>query len=128
MLSGLLAIYTHLPPLAIFYCIRSKAEDPVVRDRALAGTKKAMIHPASKQFLGHPSLNSPPRSRLVSPSCRACPAGSGKASNCLGAKHQFLAKLLLPLNLGQQKFFLALGAVNIAGPQLSRQTVAVPAE
>ena len=32
-----------------------------------------------KRFLGHLSLNSPPSSRLVSPGCRAYPAGSSKA-------------------------------------------------
>ncbi len=41
-----------------------------------------MICPISKRFLRHPSLNSPPSSRLVSPSCRAYLAGSGKASIC----------------------------------------------
>ena len=46
----------------------------------------------------------------------------------VGAKHNFLAQFLLPLNLRQQKFFPAIGTVNIAGTELGRQAVAVPAE
>jgi len=40
---------------------------------------KTTICTISKRFHGHLSLNSPPSSRLVSPGCRAYPAGSGKA-------------------------------------------------
>jgi hypothetical protein len=47
---------------------------------------------------------------------------------CIGTKHHFLAQFLLPLNLRQQKFFPAIGTMNIAGPQLGRQTVAVSVE
>ena len=47
--------------------------------QGLCQNPKAMICPISKRFLRHPSLNSPPSSRLVSPGCRAYPAGSGKA-------------------------------------------------
>jgi hypothetical protein len=45
----------------------------------LCRNQKAMICPISKRFLRHPSLNSPPSSRLVSPACRAYPADSDKA-------------------------------------------------
>jgi len=38
----------------------------------------------------------------------------------VGAEHRLLAQLLLPLDLGQQQFFPASGAVDVAGPQLGR--------
>ena len=47
---------------------------------------------------------------------------------CVGPKHYFLAQLLLPLNLGQQKFCPTLGTVHVSGPQLCSQTVAFAAE
>src|ERR1019366_817557 len=43
----------------------------------------------------------------------------------IGSKHHFLAQLLLPLNLGQQKFFPTLGTVHVSGPQLCSQTAAL---
>ena len=45
-----------------------------------------------------------------------------------GAEDYLLALLLLPLNLGQQQFFPALGAVDVAGPQLGGEAVAFPIE
>jgi hypothetical protein len=72
--------YTPIRLRSRSFCIGSKAKAPVVRDTALAGTKKAVICPIPQRFLGHFSLNFPPSSRLVSPGCRAYPAGSGKAS------------------------------------------------
>ena len=42
-----------------------------------------MICPISKRFLRHPSLNSPPSSRLVSPGCRAYPVYNGRVSLAL---------------------------------------------
>ena len=71
--------YTPIRLRSRSFYIGSKAKAPVVRDTALAGTKKAMICPIPQRFLGHFSLNFPPSSRLVSPGCRAYPAGSGKA-------------------------------------------------
>jgi hypothetical protein len=50
--------------------------------QGLCPNQMAMICPISKRSHRHPSLNSPPSSRLVSPSCRAYPAGNGKASIC----------------------------------------------
>ena len=50
--------------------------------QSLCRNQKAMICPISKRFLRYLSFNPPPSSRLVSPSCRAYPAGSGKASIC----------------------------------------------
>jgi hypothetical protein len=43
-------------------------------------------------------------------------------------KHHFLAQLLLPLNLRQQKFLPAFGTVNIGGTELGRPTISVPVE
>ena len=46
----------------------------------------------------------------------------------VGAKHHFLAQLLLPFDLWQEKFFPILGAVHVAGSQLGRQTVTLATE
>jgi hypothetical protein len=50
--------------------------------------------------------------------------GDGRA----GAEDYLIALTLLPLNLGQQQFFPARGAVDVAGPQLGGQAVAVAIE
>ncbi len=47
---------------------------------------------------------------------------------CIGTKRNFPPEFLLPLNLRQQKFFLAIGTMNFAGAQLGRQIVAVSVE
>src|ERR1035441_3707509 len=46
----------------------------------------------------------------------------------VGAKHDFLAQLLLPLDLGQEQFFPVVGTVDVAGPQFCRQAVALAVE
>ena len=46
----------------------------------------------------------------------------------VGSKRHFLAQLLLPLDLRQQKFLPALCAVHVAWTQLCRQTIAVSVE
>src|ERR1022692_4864330 len=46
----------------------------------------------------------------------------------VGPKHHLFAQLLLPLNLGKQQLFPAVGAVHFAGPQLRSKTVALAAE
>jgi hypothetical protein len=43
-----------------------------------------------------------------------------------GPEHDFLAQLLLPLDLGQEQFVPIVGTVHAAGPQLCRQTIARP--
>ena len=45
-----------------------------------------------------------------------------------GAEHGFLAQLLLPLHLGEQEFFPIVGTVDVAGPELRRQTVTLTVE
>ena len=49
--------YTPIRLRSRSFYIGSKAKAPVVRDTALAGTKKAMICPIPQRFLGHFSLN-----------------------------------------------------------------------
>ncbi len=46
----------------------------------------------------------------------------------ISPEHHFFAQLLLPLNLGKQQFFPVVGTVDVAGPQLHRQTVPIPLE
>jgi len=46
----------------------------------------------------------------------------------IGAKDHFLALFLLPLDLWQEHVVPVLGAVDVARPQLRRQTVAIPIE
>jgi len=60
-----------------FFLHSFQGQRPGRARQGLCRDQKAMIYRISKRFLGHPSLNSPPSSSLVSPSCRASPAGSG---------------------------------------------------
>ena len=46
----------------------------------------------------------------------------------IGPKGDFLPHLLLALDLGQQNLFPAFSTVNVAGPELGRQTVPVAVE
>ena len=55
-------------------------QSPLPAPRVLCPGQKAMICPILKRFLGHFFVNSARSSRLVSPSCRAYPAGRGNAS------------------------------------------------
>jgi hypothetical protein len=67
-----------LPPLAIFFAL-------VPRPKTWSCATRLLPEPRSHDLLhfdaifGHLFVNSPPSSRLVSPGCRAYPAGSGKA-------------------------------------------------
>jgi len=45
-----------------------------------------------------------------------------------GPKHHLFAPLLLPLDLGKQQFFPVAGTVDVPGPKLRRQTVALTIE
>jgi hypothetical protein len=46
----------------------------------------------------------------------------------VGAKDHLFAQLLLPLDLGKQQFLPVAGTVDVAGPRLCRQTVALAVE
>jgi len=46
----------------------------------------------------------------------------------IGPEHHLLALRLKLVDLGQQQFFPALGAVDVAGPQLGREAVAFSIE
>src|SRR5229473_7290703 len=50
------------------------------------------------------------------------------AKRCVAAEDHLLAQRLLPLNLGQQQFLPAVGAVDITGAQLGGQAVALAVE
>src|ERR1035438_8866248 len=71
--------YTPVASARYLFCIGSKAKDPVVRDRAFAGTRSSDLphfEALFRSLLPQPT----PSSRLVSRPCRAYSAGSGKAS------------------------------------------------
>jgi hypothetical protein len=67
------------------------------------------------------ALHASPLQRLVD-----LRLGEGGAPSGPGPERHLLTLLLLPLDLGQQQFVPTLGAADVAGPQLDRQTIPLP--
>jgi hypothetical protein len=75
-------------------------------------------------------VQTPPRSAaarnlVCSAPAPAYPAGAGNAGapSGPGPEHRLLALLLLPIHLRQPQFLPTLGAGDVAGPKLGRQTI-----